>query len=59
MDLRKLIEMIRKKDQDFEVISGLVNKIGKYSYDANDPLNLIILEAKRYIENGHSKKIRE
>lgn len=56
MELRSLVAMIKEKSQDFETLINMVNKLSNYSFDDHDPLNLILLEARRYIKNGYSEK---
>jgi predicted ATPase len=51
MDLRKLVNMITHKSRDLEQLEMLINKLKQFSFDDLDPINLIIEEAERYLEN--------
>jgi predicted ATPase len=51
MDLRNLVNMVKDKSTDTLTLVTLINKIKKYTFDKNDPLHLILLDAERYLEN--------
>ncbi len=50
MDLRNLISLIEEKSSNLEELTLLVNKLKKFIIDKNDPMNLILNEAERYID---------
>jgi hypothetical protein len=51
MDLRNVINIIKEKSQDTVTLSKLIDKLKKYTFDINDPLNLILQDAERYLQN--------
>lgn len=51
MDIRKLINFISKNNSDnIEEIKDLVEKLEIFDFDNSDPLNELILEAKKFIK---------
>ncbi len=52
MDLRELSSSISKETPDTDKIRFLINKLRKYSIDKNDPLNIILVDAERYLNNA-------
>ncbi|MDA2157942.1 AAA family ATPase [Bacillus cereus group sp. Bc253] len=51
MDLRRLISLIKDKSTDTKQIQDLIQKLKRYTLDENDPINIIIYDAERYLDN--------
>lgn len=50
MDLRKLLKMISEKSDNFLEIKKIIHKLQKLKLQPDDPLNIIIQKAQRYVE---------
>ena len=48
-DLTKMVTMLNNSSKDYNEIERLVNKFIKIKLSENDPLNIIIEKAKKYI----------
>lgn len=49
MDLRELFESMQSVNGDKEKVKRLYNKLSKYTYDKNDPLNKVLEEVEVYL----------
>lgn len=52
MDLRQLIDLVKDKSQNLQQIISLIDKLKQHTIDKNDPLNIILKEAERYLMNA-------
>lgn len=51
-NLRDLLLMISNKSTSFDEIKFLIEKLSKYILDEKDPLNKVLLNARKYIQNN-------
>lgn len=56
MELRQVINMIEKKTNDLEGLKTKVDKLAKFSFDSNDPINLVLQEAERYLKHAKDRR---
>lgn len=55
-DLRKLISFLEIRSEDIDSINKLINKMNNIQVDSADPLALLIIEAKEYVNFVSSNK---
>lgn len=51
VELREILHKIANKSDDFVRMKEIYNKIKRFNFTRNDPMNLIINQVEKYIEN--------